>query len=526
MCLCAHVSVCARVCVGVCVRACLCACLCAHVSVCARVCVGVCVRMCLCVPVSACACLCARVSVWVSVCARVCVRACLCARVSVWVSVCACVCVCPCRRVRVWVRACLCARVSVWVSVCVSGCARVCVRACLCVRVPCTCVSKALYPTQGLLLLMLLLISVTLQIDVTYNVPDPVAKPAFQLSVTLQEPKRERHLHQPPARAPSRNDNRSERSRRRRAVGAHDDDPASDQDHQEYKVTVEACARWLHSGSSNMAVLEVPLLSGFRAGVESLEQLLLDKQIELKRYETEGRKVLFYFDEIPSQCMTCVKFHAYREYIVGKTAPIPVKVYDYYEPAFEATRFYNVSETSPLARELCDGTTCNEVESSANRWIGFVHTGTCNNVFDCLEEDHYEKCMCYRDCGYDGDLVCGSDSVIYQNQCQMEVASCRNNTRIEQVPMSQCPSAESVAEEKEPASSAVEPEQTHQTQSEETPVPQSEVSYYSYGASYDYDPELFASDVDDGIEVTGEQLETGSRASAATQETSEPSGSK
>ncbi|XP_042198630.1 C3 and PZP-like alpha-2-macroglobulin domain-containing protein 8 [Callorhinchus milii] len=365
-----------------------------------------------------------------------------------------------------------------------------------------------------------------MQIDVTYNVPDPVAKPAFQLSVTLQEPKRERHLHQPPARAPSRNDNRSERSRRRRAVGAHDDDPASDQDHQEYKVTVEACARWLHSGSSNMAVLEVPLLSGFRAGVESLEQLLLDKQIELKRYETEGRKVLFYFDEIPSQCMTCVKFHAYREYIVGKTAPIPVKVYDYYEPAFEATRFYNVSETSPLARELCDGTTCNEVESSANRWIGFVHTGTCNNVFDCLEEDHYEKCMCYRDCGYDGDLVCGSDSVIYQNQCQMEVASCRNNTRIEQVPMSQCPSAESVAEEKEPASSAVEPEQTHQTQSEETPVPQSEVSYYSYGASYDYDPELFASDVDDGIEVTGEQLETGSRASAATQETSEPSGSK
>ncbi|GCB82495.1 hypothetical protein scyTo_0022339, partial [Scyliorhinus torazame] len=60
--------------------------------------------------------------------------------------------------------------------------------------------------------------------------------------------------------------------------------------------------------------------------------LLLGKQIELKRYEVDGRKVLFYFDEIPSQCMTCVKFHAYREYIIGKTAPVPVKVYDYYEP--------------------------------------------------------------------------------------------------------------------------------------------------------------------------------------------------
>lgn len=31
--------------------------------------------------------------------------------------------------------------------------------------------------------------------------------------------------------------------------------------------------RWLHAGSSNMAVLEVPLLSGFRADIESLERV-------------------------------------------------------------------------------------------------------------------------------------------------------------------------------------------------------------------------------------------------------------
>lgn len=33
--------------------------------------------------------------------------------------------------------------------------------------------------------------------------------------------------------------------------------------------------RWLHAGSSNMAVLEVPLLSGFRADIESLERVRL-----------------------------------------------------------------------------------------------------------------------------------------------------------------------------------------------------------------------------------------------------------
>lgn len=69
---------------------------------------------------------------------------------------------------------------------------------------------------------------------------------------------------------------------------------------------------------------------------------------------------------------------------------------------------------------------------------GFVHSGPCNNIFGCLEDEYFEQCMCSRDCGYDGEPVCGSDGQIYPNHCQMEVASCRNNTRIEQMPMSQC----------------------------------------------------------------------------------------
>ncbi|CAJ0946495.1 unnamed protein product [Ranitomeya imitator] len=52
--------------------------------------------------------------------------------------------------------------------------------------------------------------------------------------------------------------------------------------------------------------------------IHRIIKLLLNKQIGLKRYEVEGRKVLFYFDEIPSQCMTCVQMQAFREYIVGK----------------------------------------------------------------------------------------------------------------------------------------------------------------------------------------------------------------
>uniref|UniRef100_A0A3Q1HG02 Kazal-like domain-containing protein n=1 Tax=Anabas testudineus TaxID=64144 RepID=A0A3Q1HG02_ANATE len=243
-----------------------------------------------------------------------------------------------------------------------------------------------------------------MQIDVSYNVPDPVTKPAFQLKVDLKEPFQEQH-----PRA---------------------DNPPN------LHLDLDSLCRWLHSGSSNMAVIEVPMISGFQADVESVERLLMDKRVGLKRYELSGRKVLFYFDEIPSQCMTCVAFQAVREYIVGKTAPVPVKIYDYYEPAFEATRFYNVSESSLLARELCDGPTCNEVESSTNQWIGEIYP---------LEE-RFERCTCYRDCGYDGEPVCGSDGQVYQNQCQMEVFACRNGTRIKPVPQSQCPNSKNLSD--------------------------------------------------------------------------------
>lgn len=70
---------------------------------------------------------------------------------------------------------------------------------------------------------------------------------------------------------------------------------------------------------------------------------------------------------------------------------------------------------------------------------GFIHANQCNNVFGCLEEQPFERCTCYRDCGYDGEPVCGSDGQLYQNLCQMEVYACRNGTRIKQVPLSLCP---------------------------------------------------------------------------------------
>lgn len=91
-----------------------------------------------------------------------------------------------------------------------------------------------------------------LQIDMSYNVPDPVAKPAFQLRVELKEPLQERHP-QPSSsssyssrlsssRSKSRAGNRSEMNRKRRAP-VDDDDPAAHQDKMNFRISLEVCAR-------------------------------------------------------------------------------------------------------------------------------------------------------------------------------------------------------------------------------------------------------------------------------------------
>nr|XP_027788032.1 C3 and PZP-like alpha-2-macroglobulin domain-containing protein 8 [Marmota flaviventris] len=269
-----------------------------------------------------------------------------------------------------------------------------------------------------------------LQIDVTYHVPDPVTKPAFQLLVRLEEPEAEGRPSPVPASSAGG-------PRGGEQHLADDDDPAADQHHQEYKVTLEVCARWLHTGSSNMAVLEVPLLSGFRADIESLEQLLLDRHIGMKRYEVAGRRVLFYFDEIPSQCLTCVKFQALREYVVGRTSALPISVYDYYEPAFQATRFYNVSARSPLARELCAGPACNEVERAPAQSRGWS-PGELGPAVAPEEGAAMARCGCARDCGAHADPVCGSDGVVYTSACHLQEAACRRRAHLEPAPPGLC----------------------------------------------------------------------------------------
>nr|XP_009861615.2 C3 and PZP-like alpha-2-macroglobulin domain-containing protein 8 [Ciona intestinalis] len=238
-----------------------------------------------------------------------------------------------------------------------------------------------------------------LQIGVTYNIPNPTSEPAFDITV--------HNRLITPGRVNSRTKRQSEIVTRR------------DTD-QRYRM--EACVRWNRQGSSNMAVLEYKLITGFVPDLESLQQVLDTNDVNLKRYEVSGRTILFYFDEIHSTCRTCVRFVAIRQFETGRVMPQPVVIYDYYEPAFESQVMYSLSETLD---NLCaeNDTNC-EMNEQAEE-----DTEDCqNSLLGCGHA--YSECHCSHECGFEGPPVCASNRVIYMNRCRMESAACELGTTL------------------------------------------------------------------------------------------------
>ncbi|CAK8682027.1 unnamed protein product [Clavelina lepadiformis] len=252
-----------------------------------------------------------------------------------------------------------------------------------------------------------------LQIDVTYNIPDPDSQKAFYIQV--------RH-HALPDVIPHR---------RRRQSGDIISGTLRHSDDVRYQM--EACVRWLHDGSSNMAVLEFNLLTGFRADLESIERMLQSNTINLKRYEISGRSILFYFDEIQSTCRTCVRFVAIKEFDTGRVKPQPVKIYDYYEPGFESEFMY--SPSASMMESLCENATDCSSATHAEEYEADCRS----SILGCGEE--YSECHCSHDCGFEGPPACGSNGVLYINRCRMEAAACELNLRVEEREATFCDSA-------------------------------------------------------------------------------------
>ncbi|KAL5017642.1 hypothetical protein ScPMuIL_007231 [Solemya velum] len=99
-------------------------------------------------------------------------------------------------------------------------------------------------------------------------------------------------------------------------------------------MKVQTCFRWLKAGTSGMAIQEFGVLSGFAVNPDSIERLPI-----LKKIEVADRKIVLYLDEIGSDEI-CTTFELERVAMVAQSQPAAVRIYDYYEPSNEVTKFY------------------------------------------------------------------------------------------------------------------------------------------------------------------------------------------
>lgn len=108
------------------------------------------------------------------------------------------------------------------------------------------------------------------------------------------------------------------------------------------KHTIDVCVSYLNDdGESNMAVVELEMVSGFIPSKGSLKELEQDKGLGLKRWETANNKVVFYFDALDAT-ERCMSVTVQREQEVQDAKPAVAKVYDYYEAEFALSTSYSL----------------------------------------------------------------------------------------------------------------------------------------------------------------------------------------
>ncbi|KAK2588933.1 hypothetical protein KPH14_001788 [Odynerus spinipes] len=94
---------------------------------------------------------------------------------------------------------------------------------------------------------------------------------------------------------------------------------------------------------SNMALLEIGMISGYAPDRTSLHALLENPDTKVKRFEDDHDLVTIYFDKLTGQKL-CISFTVTRENVVDRLEPANVKLYDYYQQELTISTNYNFAQ--------------------------------------------------------------------------------------------------------------------------------------------------------------------------------------
>ncbi|OTF69763.1 alpha-macroglobulin-like protein [Euroglyphus maynei] len=97
--------------------------------------------------------------------------------------------------------------------------------------------------------------------------------------------------------------------------------------------------RRLNDDEKGMVILEVGLISGFKAISSDLDRLK-KKKIVLQCNIVDS-KIEFYLKDVPYAKRECLSFRIYQENVVTETQAALVNIYDYYRPGSSCSQSYN-----------------------------------------------------------------------------------------------------------------------------------------------------------------------------------------
>ena len=120
--------------------------------------------------------------------------------------------------------------------------------------------------------------------------------------------------------------------------------------------------------NSEMAIVEVGILSGFKPNRLDLEEIINDKEIPASKYEMSADQsiVNIYMDYIPYSGPTILRFRLVRDSLVYNLQTGYIRVYEYYQPKHSCSSYYTASRVSDLIQTRCDssGLVCECVAKS------------------------------------------------------------------------------------------------------------------------------------------------------------------
>ncbi|XP_028394711.1 complement C3-like [Dendronephthya gigantea] len=159
-------------------------------------------------------------------------------------------------------------------------------------------------------------------------------------------------------------------------------------------VSIKICTKFKKAGeNAGMSIIDVGILTGFSVKQETLVELRDKVKPGIAKFEISDRHAVLYVDKIPSSHHLCFNLELQREFEVGIVQPVPVTVYDYYDPDNRCTKYYGPETGSRLNLATCEHDSC---KCAIDKCASCKPSNDANNVVD-------ELCKKY-DYGFKGKL--------------------------------------------------------------------------------------------------------------------------